>query len=275
MYVTKASGEIEKFQPEKIKRTCMRAGATEKLANRIMKEVTKRAYDGIPTREILKITLKILDKEMPHVAARYDLKGSIMRLGPAGFLFEHLIAEILKEYDYDTKVHSIISGACVQHEVDVIAIKQNKSYMIECKYHNTPGVYTGIRDILYTYARFLDLVDGYKANKCEKFDQAWLVCNTKFSSDVIQYAKCKNIKLTGWRFPTGESLEFMIETKRLYPITILRNLDRDSEEKLVNVDFLLCKDLLKMDLKKLNKTTGISKNKLQTLINESKKILGK
>ncbi len=274
MYVTKASGVKEEFQPDKILRTCIRARATQRLAEKVVKEIEKKAYDGISTREILQMTLALLEKQMPDVAARYDLKGSIMRLGPAGFEFEELVAEILNEYNYKTSTDVIVSGGCIDHEIDVIAENQ-KRYMIECKYHNMPGIYTGIRDVLYIWARFIDLQDGYKLGKCKKFDKPWLVCNTKFSADAIKYATCKGMQLIGWRWPKEQSLERMIEKKKLYPITALRRLDKDSQQRLVFAKIMLCKNLVEMDIKELEKITGIDRRKLNILMNEAKGVLSK
>jgi len=270
MFVVKASGRKEKFDPEKIRRTCMRAGASKELTNKIIKEVENKIYDGITTREILRMVLDLLHKKEPYVASRYDLKGAIFRLGPAGFVFEHLVSGILRFYGYKTKLNSVIKGACVYHEIDVIATKGNKNYMIECKYHNEPGIYTGLREALYTYARFLDLEDGYKKKLCSKFNQPWLVCNTKFSDDTIQYAKCKKIKLIGWNYPENQGLEGMLERKRLYPITMLRVIDKDSLEKLSNANMVLVRNLLKYNINELNKITGIHVKKLRNLVNEAK-----
>ena len=272
MWVVKASGETEKFDPEKIKRTCMKAGASEELANKIAREVEKKSYDGISTRDILHIASSLLKKEKPMVAARYDLKGAIFRLGPAGFTFEHLIGEIFKEYDYETKVHSIIRGKCVSHEIDIIVTKDDDNYMVECKYHNIPGIYTGLREALYTYARFLDLQDGFKSGFCRKFNQPWLVCNTKFSEDAIQYANCKDMRLIGWNYPANQGLEYLIEKDRLYPITMLRKLDGDSLERLANVNLLLVKDLIRIDIKEISQITKIPKSKLKILSDEAKSI---
>ena len=284
MYVIKASGEREKFMPNKLKRTCLRAGAPPDLANKIVREVSKRAYDGITTKEILKMTLFMLHKDQPDVAAKYDLKGALMRLGPAGFAFEKLFAEILKEYGYETRVHQYIQGECVRHEIDIVAVKPIKSipelpqphlkyYQIENKYHNAPGIFTGVKDVLYTYARFLDLQGGFKKGLCQRFDQCWLACNTKFSTDAIEYANCKGMKLTGWRFPTDASLETMIEEKKLYPITVLRSLDKDSQTKMASAGLMLCKDLIKRDFDKLVEMTKISPKKMRTMIDEIEKII--
>jgi hypothetical protein len=273
MWVAKASGETEKFDPQKIKRTCLRAGASEELANKIVKEVTSKLYNGITTREILQITLKILSKTKPQVAARYDLKGSMFRLGPAGFIFENFVGEVLKEYGYSTKVHNILRGHCVSHEIDIIATKESKSFMIECKYHNLSGVYTCLKDVLYTYARFLDLEEGSHLGTCQNFEQPWLVCNTKFSEDAAQYAKCRGLRLIGWSYPEGEGLESMIEGKKLYPITMISSLDSDSLEKMASQDFILALDLLRVPLRELNKITNISLKKLKMFADEAAGII--
>ena len=56
-----------------------------------------------------------------------------------------------------------MKGKCASHEIDVIADKGDSlRYMIECKYHNSQGIYTGLKEALYTHARFLDLNNGYK-----------------------------------------------------------------------------------------------------------------
>jgi hypothetical protein len=272
MQVVKASGEFEKFNPYKIKRTCIKAGCTEEMANRIVREVEKKAYDGISTRDILKITLSLLKRDRPEVAARYDLKGSIFRLGPAGFIFEELAGEIFKEYGYETKVHSILKGLCVSHEVDIVAAKDGENYMVECKYHNIPGIYTGLREALYTYARFLDLKDGSKIGSVRDFKQPWLVCNTKFSDDAIQYASCKGMRLIGWNYPHDQGLQYLIESKKLYPITMLMGLDADSLERLVSANFILALDLLRVPFKELLNATKISQKKLRILIDDAKLI---
>jgi hypothetical protein len=283
MWIRKASGELEKFDPKKIKKTCLRAGASPDLANNIVKQVTRRIKKGMTTKDVLNITLGILRKHIPDVARRYDLKGALLRLGPAGFPFEHLFAEILKEHGYGAVVHKILKGHCIEHEIDIVATKPVRAhaslnqpplkyFMVECKYHNSPGVFTGVKDILYTYARFLDLKEGWKEGKCQKFDKPWLVSNTKFSSDTIAFANCRKIKLTGWKYPVGNSLEDLIEKKNLYPITMMKKLDRKAQIKLSKVGLMLCRDLLKRDVGKLNQLTGIPKTKLTMLKTEATKL---
>lgn len=91
MFVRKASGEKEQFKPEKILKTCIRAGASEKIAKKIVKEVEKRAFEGMKTKKILQITIELLDKYSPRIAAKYDLKGVSVQ-GGGGNLCEHFCA---------------------------------------------------------------------------------------------------------------------------------------------------------------------------------------
>lgn len=264
MYVTKASGEKEEFDVEKIRLTCLRARASEQLADKIVGEVKAEAYDGITTREILRLTLKLLEEE-PEAAIRYDLKGAIMALGPTGFPFEKFMAEVLQNYGYETKVGEIVKGKCVSHEIDIVAEKEDMRYLVECKYHNAPGIRTGLEVVMYTYARFLDLG--------EKFHQPWLICNTKCTAEAEQYGKCVGVKVTSWRYPKGESLDEMVETKRLYPITILRSVTGPIRERLFQVRAMLARDLLDHDLEDLKRTTGLSQTVLDGIREEARKII--
>ena len=272
MWVVKASGETENFDINKIKRTCLRSGASEALANKIAKEVKKKVYNGMSTKEILELTLQLLGKNKPFIAARYDLKGSLFRLGPAGFAFERLIGEILKDNGFKVKIDTLVKGFCVQHEIDIIATLKKRNYMIECKYHNLPGIYTGLREALYTYARFLDLKNGAREGWCQDFEQPWLICNTRFSEDAVQYSKCVGLNLVGWDYPRKSGLRDLMEKKKLYPITMIRNLDRYSQEKLASSGLVLIKDLTEISIKDLNKITKIPVKKLKILVKEAERI---
>ena len=263
MYVVKASGEREEFNAEKVRRTCLRAGASKELADKIAKEVEKRAYDGITTKEILDLTLKTLEEEEPEAAARYDLKRAIMSLGPAGFPFEKFMAEVLQNYGYKINVGRVLRGKCVDHEVDIVAEKDGKHYLVECKYHNASGIYTDLKVTLYTHARFLDLG--------KNFDHAWLVCNTKCTKEARRYAKCVGLKITSWRYPK-ESLEKMIEKKKLYPVTILRSVKGFARDRLFQAGIMMAKDLLDYELEDLKRMTGLPQDTVNKIMEEVRKV---
>ncbi len=269
--IRKESGEMEEFDPEKVRRAILRSGASEVLVSEILGEIDGKLYDGISTREIFRIVHRLLHRKKPSLASRYDLKGAIMRLGPEGFAFETYIGEILRDYEYKTKLRQFIRGRCVEHEIDVIAEDPNgKRSIIECKYHNAKGIYSGLKVALYTHARFLDIIKGFKDGRCEHFDEVWLVTNTRFSPHAIQYAKCKGLKLLGWRYPPEDTLENRIESKGLYPITILHSIDRRSRNRFFDADLILAKDLIRHDFNDLLGKTHLKENKLREILTEAK-----
>jgi hypothetical protein len=263
MYVLKASGEKERFDPTKLMRTCLRAGASQEISEEVVEEIEKNIYDGISTKEILKRTLRLLRRKHPGVASRYDLKRAIMSLGPTGFPFEKFFAEVLQNYGYETEVGKILKGKCVEHEIDIIAKKGSKNFMIECKYHNESGIYTGLKVALYTYARFLDLGDEFD------IDTPWLVCNTKLTHEAVKYAQCRGIKITSWKYPGNWSLERMVEEKKLYPITILKSIKRYEKGMLMQANLMLIKDFIDQDVRNLKETTGLKRKVLERVVKEA------
>ena len=263
MYVIKASGEKEKFNPKKITGTLLRAGASKKLASEIVSKVEKRTHDGTKTREILDYALKLLRSEKPEVSARYDLKRAIMSLGPTGFTFEKFFAEILKHYGYETQVGRMVQGKIIRQEVDVTA-KKKYVYMVENKYHNSVGNYTNLKVALYTYARFLDLK--------KHFDFPWLATNTRLSRKARMYAKGVNMKVTSWNYPKDDCLNSLITKKKLYPITILKSVNDSVKHKFSKENIVLAVNLLDYSLEELKKKTGISEKILRKIIDEARKV---
>ncbi len=264
MKIQKASGDTETFNPRKIYKTLVEAGASRGQAQEIADAVRKRAREGITTHKILEIVLGML-KNHPGIRDRYDLKRAVMSLGPTGFPFERYFADILKEYGYTVSINNIVKGKRITHEIDIIAKNKNKSFMIECKYHNEPGKPTRLQPALYTYARFLDLT--------KKLDQPWLATNTKCSRDAKEYAKGVGLKITSWRYPEKESLLKLIETKNLYPITILKSLDTKTKHKLFQADIVLAKNLQKYTVAQLSEKTELSEKQIKKILNELSLVL--
>lgn len=275
--VVKANGKVEEFQPRKIKRTLRRAGASKEVTDKVLEKIKDHLYDGITTGEIRKLVKSMILKEEAPAAIRYGLKEAVMRLGPAGFQFENFVAGILENYGYRTRVRSILKGRCVRHEIDVIAERRDGEVvrcMIECKFHNQLGSAIDLKDALYTYARFLDLNEASDIGKGDRFDEVWLVSNTKASPDAMKYARCKGLRLLCWRCPTGMGLERMIEEKGLYPVTILPSVDRETLGKLFEANLMLAKDFLVHDMEYL-KRFGLGKDKLEKIKSEAEQLLSK
>lgn len=257
MKIIKASGEEVFFDPKKIKRSLERAGASQEVIQKVLLETKKELFNKIPSRSIYKIVFKNLKKISFSTAGKYHLKNAIMELGPAGFPFEHFIAALLQADGYITRRDQIVSGHCIKHEVDIVAEKGNKRLVIECKFHSDAGNICHVKNPLYVYARFLDLEKEFSNKSNSRFDQGWLVTNTRFSQDAEKYGRCVGLGLLSWNYPKGNSLREMIDRKALYPITCLTTLLKNEKEMLLNNKIVLCKTIYdrpsELDLLKLPK----------------------
>lgn len=243
--ITKATGEKEPFEKSKLLRSLTRAGATDILAEKIASEISKGLRTGMSTRQIYKKAHDALRKASRPTAGRYHLKNGIMELGPSGFPFELYVSEILKQNNFEVQVGKIVEGHCVNHEVDVIAQKDNRHFMIECKYHNSPGMVCDVKIPLYIQARFQDVEARWKLipGHGEKFHQGWVVTNTRFTADAIKYGTCSGLNLVSLDYPQGESLRDMIEETGLYPLTCLTTLTQQEKKSLLEKKIVLCRDI--------------------------------
>lgn len=243
--IIKASGESEAFQKDKLLQSLMRAGATSILAEKVASDVAKGLRNGMSTKHIYKKAHELLRRAARPVAGRYHLKSGIMELGPSGFPFELYVSEILKQIGFEAQVGKIVEGHCVNHEVDVIAQKDDRHFMIECKYHNSPGMVCDVKIPLYIQARFQDVEARWKLipGHGEKFHQGWVVTNTRFTADAIKYGTCSGLNLVSLDFPQRESLRDMIEETGLYPLTCLSTLTQLEKKALLKKKIVLCRDI--------------------------------
>lgn len=271
--VIKASGEREPFSEKKFRRSVRRSGIPKNLENQLVNYIYNQLYDGIPTHEVYQLASKYLGKSPhPYIKAVYSLKQSIMQLGPGGFPFEKYIASVLKQHGYKIQTNLILSGKCVEHEIDVVAQKEDKRYMIECKFHNRPGARSDIKVALYVQARYEDLVGNKSINQDkEKFTQTWLVTNTKTTTEAIKYANCTGMQIIGWNYPQKGNLQDLVEEKNLYPITSLSSLTQDQKNQILNQGVVLCIDLL-TDEGNILKKIGIRKSQQDIITSEIKAV---
>lgn len=266
-FVTKFDGRKEEFQKEKILRTCMRMHASHAQALEIVSRIEENIYEGITTKQILQMIYKELEHYRPEIKKQIDFREAISMLRSKPD-FEVFIHHLLREMGYDVLPNRIIRGACVEHEVDGIAMKDQRTVLVEVKHHMNQHTFTGLDVCLVAQARMEDLISGYSGQaNTFKFDRTMIVCNTKFSDHAKQYAACKNIELFGWRMPLESGLEQVIEEKKLYPITFIRGMDAQSEERLGNAGIVLLRQLVQMDAHDIQKMTGISGKKLKNFIN--------
>jgi len=264
MDVIKESGEKEVYNKEKFCSSLREAGAEEGMVQNVCTLLEKDLTTDITTSEIFRRASKYLHGENIHVAARYNLKRGIQNLGPAGFHFEHLVEVILQTLGFQTKRNQILDGQCVSHEVDVLGEKDGTIYILEAKYHNQYGVKSHIDDVIYAEGRMEDIC---RKNPSKSF-KVWLVTNTKFTEKAINYGRCRNLKLTGWNYPKGESLEELISFHLLYPITVLPSVEKYELEQFAKNNLMLARDLAPYPTHDIVEKFSISQDKAEKIIRE-------
>jgi len=273
VYVTKADGSKQGFDREKVFRTCLRLHATPERAQQVADKVEEKAYDGISTKKILHLIFHYLSKHEPELKYQIDLREAVSKLRSKPD-FEIFVGMLLQEYGYRVLMNQIISGRCVDHEIDVIAVKDPEVMYVEVKHHREQHTYTGLDIFLKANSTYEDLKSGYgKGNNMLEFTRGMVVCNTKVSDLAMRYAKCQGIGHIGWRAPEDRGLEQMIEEKKMYPVTILKELSPTVEAKLGDVGIIILKQLAVKDVKELAKSTGLPRDVIWELVAKAKDIL--
>jgi Holliday junction resolvase len=273
--ITKASGEKSLFSPEKLLGSLLKSGAERQQADQIVDTITKELYPGVSTRKIYRKAFNLLKNSSRHLAARYNLKNAIMQLGPSGYPFERYIGEILKCQGYRVQVGQIVTGHCVNHEIDVIAEKGRHHFMIECKYHNQQGTISDVKIPLYIQSRFKDVEAHWKKlpGHSMKFHQGWVVTNTRFTEDAISYGTCSGLKLLGWDYPSKGSLKQTIDELGLYPVTCLTSLTIREKKALLQKNIVLCAEVYNDTT--LLSSIDVSPARIATVLKESKELCGR
>lgn len=270
--ITKMSGERDEFDESKLKDSLERSGANYETIISITRKVKDLLFDGISTKEIYKKAFEMLRKSSRPTAARYKLKKAILELGPTGYPFEKFIGEVLKHQGFAVQVGIIVNGHCITHEIDVIAEKDNKHFIVECKYHGDQARKCDVKVPLYIKSRFDDVEKERRKNPKNngKIYKGWIFTNTRFTTDANQFGNCAGLELVSWDSPHGSSLRERIDVAGLHPITSLTTLTRREKQMLLELDVVLCITLNKNpDL--LNKV-GIKRSKHKSILKESREL---
>ena len=272
VFITKASGEKAPFSPTKLRQSLERAGAGLAIVDLIIDEIEKQLVDGMSTKKIYSQAFSMLRKHSKPVAGRYKIKQAIMELGPTGYPFEKFVGEILKHQGYRTKVGVIVQGNCVTHEIDVEAEKDNKHFMVECKFHNRQGYKCDVKIPLYIRSRFEDVKTQWEKRKghATKFHEGWVVTNTRFTEDAIRYGKCSGLILIGWDYPQQGSIRDRINLSGLHPVTCLTTLSKAEKQKLIDKMIVLCKELCERP--EILEEMGIAPSRVSKIIEEGTQI---
>jgi len=246
LFVKKASGVMEPFSREKLKRSLQRSGAADLLIESILNDVDSWIYDGISSRKIYDRAFSLLRKKTLGNAARYKLKRAIMEMGPTGHPFEHFVGQIFKRQGYNIEVAQVIQGHCVTHEVDVITTRDFNQTFIECKFYLSQEKNANVQVPLYIRSRVDDIIKYRK--DLPKFAGytffGGVVTNTRFTSDATTYGECSGLKLLSWDYPYGNGLKDIIDRERIFPVTALTRLTTPDKQKLMEQGIVICSQIL-------------------------------
>ncbi len=258
--IIKASGEIEPFSEIKLRRSLERINTQPELITEIISHIRSELKEGMKTSAIYDHAFSLLKSKEYFTAGRYSIKKALLELGPSGYPFEKIVAQILKSAGYEVETNKIIEGHCISHEVDVVATKNSQHLLVECKFHNRAGYKTDAKVALYINARFWDikrLSSGKSKHREEGKLEAWLVTNTKLSLDAINYCNCAGISAIGWSYPSkGKNLQYLLEESGLLPITCLISLTKAQKNQLLSQGLVVCRDLV--DQKEILQSIGLS-----------------
>jgi Holliday junction resolvase-like predicted endonuclease len=270
--IIKASGERETFDIDKLRRSMANSGAEELLIESVISDLEGLFKDGVTTQKIYREAYRLLKKLSAKAAGRYKLKEAILELGPTGFPFERFVAEILNRVGYKTEVGVKVEGDCVTHEIDVIAVKDDHYYMVECKFHNKKENTCNVQIPLYIQSRFLDVKKNWtqQPGHAGKEHAGYVVTNTRFTQDALTYGECIGLNLLSWDYPKNNGLKDIIGRLNLHPVTCLSLLTKAEKSLLTGKGIVLTVQLY--DNKNALKEIGMDPRKVNRVIKEARAI---
>ena len=214
--LTKHDGSRQLYDQKKVVNSILRAGIRKDKVTQILGVVEAKLYDAMSTAELYHLVAQEIEKAGLTKHSRfYRLREALAKMDPIDF--EKFVDQILSQAGYSCQWNLIVRGFCVEHQIDVIARdNQGKLFFVEVKHHRHFHRDSGLGTIAELWAQLEDLRKGFENKRSQyDFNNAWLVTNTKFSNHAKRYARCQNLKLSGWRFnlngrQANEGLEKML-----------------------------------------------------------------
>jgi Holliday junction resolvase-like predicted endonuclease len=266
--IIKKTGEQELFIPEKLCGSILMAGAPRNLADQVCSIVTESIESGISTDKIFTMTRKYLNQFDPKLAALYALERGLGALGPSGFIFEQYVAALFGTMDYRVRTNVYMKGEGVTHEIDVVAEKGNVVFVVEAKYRNDYQSKTHINQIMYADARMEDIKRQAVKNGDSREYYMWVVTNTRFTDNAINYVQHRDMQLMGWDFPKYINLKKIVSEKKLYPITVLPSITKKALKSFAATSIILVKELDGVTADELQNRFGLSRTLSNKLFKE-------
>lgn len=277
IFITKSDGSIEPFSLRKVVGSARHAGASKQLAEKVALQIRDEVKTGQTTAQIFDRVRELLKKESLKTSIKFSLKEAMKKMGPSGFHFEKYVAEVLRHFGYEVKINQHISGKYISgYEIDILAQKDSFVFVGECKYHWLANDKIDLKVALYSYARYLDIMEGklFKSKKYAAMQvRPMIITNAQFTNLVFKYAAGKDIALLGWGYPKNGGLEDLIEKEKLYPITILPSMQKMFEQEFARAGIMMARDLIEIPLGKLQQKVRIPSLALEKIAQEAKALL--
>lgn len=274
MNVKKHSGELIPFNPESLKNSLRKSGATDSEVALVYEKICNEIYEGITTRLLYEKAFAYLKQIRNVYAAKYSLKKALRDLGPSGFYFEKWVCALFAHMQYKTINSQVLQGHAVTHEIDVLGIKGNTCIIAECKLRNDVDAKISVTTPMYFLSRMKD-VANIKYHYFDKdifISEGWLITNAYFTKDSIDFGNHYGIHLLSWDYPNGKSLKNLTDDGGLYPITCLTELTDQQKFALLNQNIILVQTLIEQEAI----LPTVLKNSQQRLavIQEAKELVG-
>ena len=273
MRVTKYNGEVVDYNPKALKISLTKSGASSHEVEEVFDIMSKDVYDGITTQKLYDLAFESLKKYRNSYAARYSLKKALRDLGPEGYYFEKYIGRLMGSAGFDSINSQTVQGNAVTHEIDVVALKDDKLLFCECKFRNDVDAKISVTTPMYFMSRMIDVRDNayeYFGKKL-KPNKGFLVTNAYLTTDSIDFANYYNIGMISWNYPEKMSLKYLIDSLAIYPITCLTTLSKDQHKILMDSGCLLVKDIIKKE--DYLKSLKLSNDLIDQLILEAKELI--
>ncbi|WNJ18746.1 restriction endonuclease [Pontibacter sp. G13] len=271
--IKKTSGQLIPFSPDKLRESLTRSGADHEIVEMVVQHISQKVQPGTSSKRIHQWTHQMLKKLSKPSAARFKLKRAIQELGPTGYPFEKFVGELLREVGWDVQTGVIVEGKCVPHEVDVLGDQKGKRISIECKFGNTLNKKVDVKVALYIHSRFQDLKAAWEQEKPQGIHsyEGWIVTNASFTGDAIRYGTCANLKLISWNYPAQGNLRQMIDDSCLYPITVLSTLTKAEKNRLLKMDYVLCRQVEGNE--ELLREVQVPESRIRKALNELRNVI--
>jgi hypothetical protein len=122
---------------------------------------------------------------------------------------------------------------------------------------------------MYILSRFNDVQHKNHIifSKKDQISNCWIVTNSRFTIDAIDFARCSGLNLLSWDYPKTSNLKSKIDQKGLYPTTCLTTLTRSEKDKLLKLNILLSTDLIRNP--DCLEQIGLSSNRIKNVIKEA------